>query len=68
MKPIPASVKILFNWGFTKIISETEVIEGEHIMVEGERNAIADWLRPQEGFWLGQGPPMLQSFKIVHIA
>lgn len=73
MEPIPEAIKVLEDWGDVTIRAEigsppqAAFIEGRHVYVEGEEEAIKKWLLPFAGVWLGHGPPMLQQFEVAHI-
>jgi len=40
---------------------------GKHVAVTAPDTAIAAWLRPFPGVWLGEGPAALQQFTVVHV-
>jgi hypothetical protein len=71
MKPVPETIKILVDWGFTGIsIGETGVyVGGDHMYVEGDEQDIINWLRPFDTVWRTKPgtPPVFQQFEAVHI-
>lgn len=73
MEPIPDAVKVVEDYGNLRLFQGTDhppdmYYEGKHVVVEGETEAIKDWLRPFDGVWIGNGIPMTEQFVIGHIA
>ena len=74
MKPIPEAIKVLDDWGFVGIFigdgeNPSDYANGDHVYVEGEDQAIANWLRPFDAVWRTKPgtSPMFQRFEAVHI-
>lgn len=69
MLPVPGGVTVLDDYGNLQVVvGEAEsIVSGRHMSVEGEEKAIEEWLRPQDGIWLGVGHPQFQQFKVCHI-
>lgn len=71
MQPLPHNITVVENYGNLDLMSDGTPPEiyhsGDHMVVEGDEEAIRSWLSPFDGFWLGDGPPVFQQFKIVHI-
>lgn len=64
---LPKSLKICQNFGIISITTDDGVVEGNHIVVEGELEDIKTWLYPVDGFWMSIGSPTKQKFELVHI-
>jgi hypothetical protein len=67
---VPEDVKVLKDFGYTEIVINNnphDTVSGHHVMVEGEPKAVAKWLHPTDGVWVGVGNPMLEHFEVRHI-
>lgn len=70
MQPIPNNIKVLSDWGSVciQINNCSDFENGDHMYVEGEEEAIKNWLRPFDTVWRQVGSnPMLQQFEACHI-
>ena len=66
MEPVPNNVSVVEVWDEGLFVVGPNII-GKHAMVEGDPEAIKDWLRPFDGVWFGKGLPMMQHFEVGHI-
>jgi hypothetical protein len=69
MLPVGPGVTVNENYGkvFLVVPAGTSIAcEGDHCVVSGTVEAIQNWLRPFDGFWLGKGPVQLQEFVVSH--
>lgn len=72
---IPSGVTVLQNWGdITAVFYPNDnpndirqIIQGEHVMVEGERETILAWLKPFSPIPVTQGSPMLEEFRLQDV-
>ena len=69
---VPDSVKQLADWGSVQILindpdKERQIVTGFHRWVEGSEQDIVEWLGPLKGVCMGEGPPMMQLFEVMHI-
>lgn len=66
--PIPSGIKTEEDWGPISIVtSGGGCLSGMHKLLSGEPEAFKDWLRPFDGVWVGEGNPMEQKFRAMHI-
>ena len=50
------------NEGKKLFPNDVPYYKGDHIAIEGEPQAVVNWLSKFNGFWLGEGSPMMQRF------
>lgn len=69
MKPVPDDITIVEDYGQVDVVSPFSDMyhSGDHMVVEGDVEAMRLWLGPFNGVWIGEGPPMLQQFQIMHV-
>lgn len=71
MLPVPPAIQVVqvFDDWLTVMDDATgkPTAYGQHLAVTAPLVALAAWLRPFAGVWLGQGPAALQQFAIAHI-
>lgn len=69
MKPVPDNIKVVEDYGEVSITSDVHEMyhTGDHMVVEGDEEAMRSWLGPFDGVWLGEGPPIFQQFKVMHV-
>lgn len=67
VKPVPATVTVVENWGITTITTEAGLVYGEHMLLAAPEDAFKNWLRPFNGVWIGKGLPALEQFEAMHI-
>ena len=69
IEPIPDSIKIEADYGPVYIVNEKGkgLTTGVHMLLCGEKQDFISWLGKYDGVWVGEGSPMLQKFKVMHI-
>jgi hypothetical protein len=68
MHDIPDDVKVIANYGDVSIpAAQGGKQHGDHMIVDGEPEAIKRWLRPYAEVWVGQGQPAEERFEVMHI-
>ena len=68
MKPVPANVTVVENYGYVGVMSSEPIYKhGDHMIVEAPQEALVDWLKPFPAIWVTVGPLMAQEFEIMHI-
>lgn len=68
MEPIPEGVEITDDFGpITLVTSDSSLVYGKNLRIEGDGLVIASWLNPFDGVWFGVGSPMLEQFEVWHI-
>jgi len=71
MEPVPETIEVLENYGDLQLSSmgcpPEMYYDGKHMVVEGTEQAVQDWLGSFDGVWIGNGPPIIQQFQIMHI-
>lgn len=67
-KTKPESCNIINDYGYLKVkLNDGGEAFGLHCVVEDTTENIADWLRPFDGFLVGDGNPQLEQFEIHHV-
>lgn len=79
MEPVPDGIKIVQDFDVIEVMTATRLhtddkenfqagkLTGRHLMIEGENEAVVEWLRPFDDVWLGIGEPAQQEFTVVHV-
>lgn len=71
MLPIPNNIKVLNNWGYVGVVGSdgSFLADGDHVHLEGEKQAFIDWLKPFDTVWRARpgSSVMMQEFEAVHI-
>lgn len=67
---IPNSITVVQDFGDVTIVTNPEesqwarkYFRGPHILIEGSKEDIRDWLNNYESFYLGHGHPMEPKFE-----
>jgi hypothetical protein len=72
MEPIPEDITVIQDYGEVSLVSDGFPLEmyrsGKHMVVEGSEDDVRAWLGSFDGVWIGDGPPMLQKFQIMHVS
>ncbi len=64
---MPSTCKITDSWGDLPVRFESETHIGLHCFVEDTAENLKNWLRPFDGFIVGNGSPMMEQFTFAHI-
>ena len=71
---MPETVKVAFNFGRIQVMfpaieegKEPLVMFGDNAVIEAETETIVEWLKPFDGFAVGNGVPQMEKFEIMHI-
>ena len=63
----PDDIRVLEDFGSVQIHSDGEFFCGTHLAIECDETSLRAWLGSVDGFWLGEGQPFQQHFKVVHL-
>lgn len=67
MLPVPNDITTVEDYGKISVVTDDGIIEGRHAVVDASEESLKNWLRPFDGVWVGEGPPQLQVFEVMHI-
>lgn len=69
IEPIPDTIKIEAEYGPVYVVDDKGkgLVSGSHMLLSGDKQAFIDWLVKYDAVWVGEGSPMLQKFKVMHI-
>jgi len=69
IEPIPDTIKIEAEYGPVYVVDNKGkgLTDGIHVCLSGEKQDFISWLGKYDGVWVGEGSPMLQKFKVMHI-
>lgn len=67
--PIPEGIKIVHDFGRVQIRTHgtDRHVVGTSLVLAGPPQIFVDWLKHVDGFWVGQGQPCEEQFRIAHI-
>lgn len=67
--PIPEDITTVHDFGRTQIIRDDRRpgAAGKSMVLEGPEDSFKKWLKPFDYFWVGQGNPIEERFRVVHI-
>ena len=69
MKPVPKNISVTTLHKDLDIIvtGEEYPIIGDHLIIEGTKEAIVNWLKNYDGVWVSGSIPQEQKFTVMHI-
>lgn len=68
-KTMPKTTEVVRDYGMLTVIFDEGKTKafGIHCIIEDTKENIIEWLKPFDGVILGNGNPMMESFKVYHV-
>ena len=64
---MPSTTKIVENYGKITCVFEDFDLEGLHVVLEDSLENFKQWLKEFDGIAIGNGNPISQKFRIMHV-